>query len=104
MQQINAQQIHFVNAIIFDNAAHVRAVEGEAGAITFDFEDYKTVRGYFDAYKFVMSDRIQLSRGKYARGLLTERQIDYLGGFCCARFNGKHGGFVVRRNPHFLIK
>ena len=32
MQQINAQQIHFVNAIIFDNAAHVRAVEGEAGA------------------------------------------------------------------------
>ena len=34
MQQISTQQIHFVNAIIFDNAAHVRAVEGEAGAIT----------------------------------------------------------------------
>ena len=42
MQQISTQQIHFVNAIIFDNAAHVRAVEGEASTTTKQYADTST--------------------------------------------------------------
>lgn len=94
MQQITPAQIHLINAITFDNAKLVQCKRNpEAAAFVFDFSAYNAPRADgMKPYKFVMADKIQLARGKRARGLLTERQIAYLEGFCQARFNCD-GGF-----------
>lgn len=94
LKKLTATQIHLINAIVYDNARHVRGIWPQGGGtIALDFELYKRVQTgdndkTIDAFNLICADEIQWGkRSKKRKTHIDRYQTEWLAGFCRARFN-----------------